>query len=72
MSRKIATFGLASVFALAASAAFACPFMKQDQVTQAPMSPIASVEEPMSSALATNDLETLPQVEAATDDKTDE
>ncbi len=68
MTRKITLIGLMSAFALAASSAVACPYMKQDQVTQAPMSPIASAEESVSSSLATNDLKTLPPLDSTTAD----
>ena len=68
MKRKTTLVGLTSAFALAASSALACPYMKQDQVTQAPMSPIASADEPVSSSLATNDLTTLPPLESTTAD----
>lgn len=72
MKRSISLVSLTAAGALLASSAFACPYMKQDQVTQAPMSPIASVEDDgLQSSIATNDIKVLPLDEAIVDDKAD-
>lgn len=72
MKRNIAFISLTAAGALFASSALACPYMKQDQVTQAPMSPIAIAEEAPQSAIATNDIMILPTTTETADDQVDE
>lgn len=50
MTTRTALLSLTAALAFSASSALACPYMKQDQVTQAPMSPIASADSTSGSA----------------------
>lgn len=53
MLRTTSLLAVTAAFALSASVAGACPFSKNQQTTQAPMSPIASAD--AQSAIATHD-----------------